>query len=136
MILRGGGREFELRPVAYQFPAEQRNEWDANWLVMYLRVGGFACTDPFLLTAEARELGEWLAAPEGDLRFTEPNLTLEATEGAGGGVDLCIRLAAECRPPGGEGAVIRMAISREDLRAAGEGFLGELAAFPVRRCGG
>ncbi len=136
MILRGGGREFELRPVAYQFPGEQRNEWDANWLVMYLRVDGFACTDPFLLTTEARELGEWLAAPVEDIRFTEPNLTMEAAAGPDGSVALCIRLAAECRPPGGAGAVIRMTIAREELRAAGEGFLEELAAFPVRLCGG
>lgn len=88
MLLRGrDGSELELTIEGWQFPAESRDPWDANRLMVTVRVvaphGAWQVSDPCLSTGEAVRLAGWLvAAAAGDRRaiadgLEEPNLTLE-----------------------------------------------------------
>ena len=92
MILRGRDlSEFELRVVGYQFPDIVGDEWDANWLVVEIRVAPvderpWRSIDPSLLTWEVERLSNWLealasgrAVEEGE-DFVEPNLRFEVVQ--------------------------------------------------------
>src|SRR3712207_3835953 len=85
MLLRGReGNELELALVGYQFPDENTDPWDSNWLLVSVRVlgpeGSWDVVDPCLTTWEAKRLVSWLihaAAHDPASRpmtFTEPNL--------------------------------------------------------------
>ena len=58
------GNELELRVVGYQFPDDDTDPWDSNWLLVSVRVvspaGTWEVVDPCLTTWEAKHLVRWL----------------------------------------------------------------------------
>src|SRR5438270_404583 len=67
VLLKGRqGTELELRIAGYQFPHEQFDPWDSNWLLVSIRVvapqGTWEVVDPSLTTWEAHQVVHWLAA--------------------------------------------------------------------------
>lgn len=67
MLLKGAdGSEIDLRLTRYQFPEITDEKWDANWLMIALRVqapqGSWHTVDPALLTWEVQELADWFEA--------------------------------------------------------------------------
>lgn len=132
------GLEFELRPVAYQFPDPTGFAEDANWLQVLVRIETWQRTDPCLTIGEVHELASWLAAQGNgqdtiqELRFLEPNLSMAVSARAGGRVELRIHLAAECRPPDPFPANLHYILNPRDLLAAAMELRAELNAFPVR----
>ncbi|MGI8982946.1 MAG: WapI family immunity protein [Acidimicrobiales bacterium] len=152
MLLRGSeGNELELAIVGYQFPAEERDPWDSNWLLVSLRVlapqGSWSVTDPCLTTWEAARLVSWLAHAGGrepspaSMAFDEPNLTVVARSVAGMPYRVVIRagFALELRPPwarslvaGSDDLTVDLEVGRDDLARAAASLLDDLARFPQR----
>ena len=151
MLLRGSeGNELELAVVGYQFPDEERDPWDSNWLLVSVRVlapeGSWAVVDPCLTTWEAKRLVSWLvhaAAREPSvvpMTFTEPNLTVVAgpVAGAPDRVQVRARFALELRPPwahqvaGTDNLTVDLEVRRGDLARAAASLLSDLVAFPQR----
>src|SRR6476469_4979347 len=109
MRLKGAdGSEIELHLTCYQFPEIMNEYWDANWLMISLRVqapqGSWHTIDPALLTWEVQELAGWLEALASNqtaiqpIEFTEPCLAFAVTDQSGDTVNLQVRLAYEFRP--------------------------------------
>jgi hypothetical protein len=151
MFLRGAeGNELELRIAGYQFPDEERDPWDSNWLLVSLRAlspeGTWAVEDPCLTTWEAKRLVSWLvhaAAREPSavpMTFTEPNLTVVAGPVAGDPDAVHVRasFALELRPPwahtvaGSDNLTVDLEVRRGDLARAAASLLSDLVQFPQR----
>ena len=151
MLLRGAeGNELELAIAGYQFPDEERDPWDSNWLLVSLRVlspeGSWAVEDPCLTTWEAKRLVSWLvqaAAREPSavpMTFTEPNLTVVAGPVAGDPNRVHVRasFALELRPPwahtvvGSDNLTVDLDVRRGDLARAAASILTDLIQFPQR----
>jgi len=93
MIINGlNDQTVEIRITNYQFPNETQDEWDGNWLNIYLKVksdlGNWQTIDPSLTTWEMNELIDWFNMLSKDiapkhlrLNFTEPNLSFELLKG-------------------------------------------------------
>ena len=89
MIFNGiNNQTVEIKIINYQFPNEIDDDWDNNWLNIYLEVksdvGNWQTIDPSLTTWEVNELIDWFNTLSKDelpkylmLRFTEPNLSFE-----------------------------------------------------------
>jgi hypothetical protein len=152
MLLRGReGNELELAVVGYQFPDEERDPWDSNWLLISVRVltpqGSWSVVDPCLTTWEAKRLVAWLvhaaardpaAVP---MTFTEPNLTVTArsrTSRPPLRVHVRACFALELRPPwlhnvaGSDNLCIDLDVERSDLARAAASLLADLMAYPQR----
>jgi hypothetical protein len=82
------GQEVELKILGYQFPTNFDNDWDANWLRIYLKVkskvGHWQTVDPSLTTWEVKRLIQWFADLSldkeidfTDMAFVEPNLSFQ-----------------------------------------------------------
>jgi len=151
MLLRGReGDELEVGIVGYQFPDEERDPWDSNWLLVSVRVlapaGGWAAVDPCLTTWEARRLVAWLVlAATRDpssvpMAFTEPNLTLTARSRSSAPLRVQLRacFALELRPPwahlasGSDNLCVDLDVERGDLACAAASLLSDLVRFPQR----
>jgi hypothetical protein len=148
MILRSDRdqSEFELRLVDYQYPHIENEYWDANWLFVSIRVtspiASWTHTDPCLMTAEARDLANWLGdvafnrQSRTRLFFIEPNLSFEFV---GRDADICeLRLyfALESSPPGIEAYsdefFLSFTMTAEALRLAANQLCASLRSFPIR----
>lgn len=151
MLLRGAeGNELELAIAGYQFPDEERDPWDSNWLLVSVRVlspeSTWAVEDPCLTTWEAKRLVSWLvqaAAREPSavpMTFTEPNLTVVAGPVAGDPNRVHVRasFALELRPPwahtvsGSDNLTVGLDVRRGDLARAAASLLTDLVQFPQR----
>lgn len=151
MLLRGReGNELELGLVGYQFPDEERDPWDSNWLLVSVRVlapeGSWEVVDPCLTTWEAKRLVSYLihaaahdpaAAP---MTFTEPNLTVTARSRTSAPTRVHLRacFALELRPPwartasGSSNLCVDLDVERGDLARAAASLLADLVDFPQR----
>ena len=151
MLLRcREGNELELGIVGYQFPDEQRDPWDSNWLLVAVRVlapeGSWEVVDPCLTTWEAKRLVSWLvhaatrdpsAVP---MTFTEPNLTVTARSRTSAPLRVHVRacLALELRPPwartvaGSDDLCVDLDVERHDLARAAASLLADLVRYPQR----
>jgi len=151
VLLRGQeGNELELGLVGYQFPKEERDPWDSNWLLVSVRVlaaeGSWDVVDPCLTTWEAKRLVSYLihaaahdpaAVP---LTFTEPNLvvTVRSRTSAPLRVHLRACFALELRPPwarmaaGSGNLCVDLDVERGDLARAAASLLSDLVQFPQR----
>jgi len=99
------GDSLRLRLLGYQFPNDENDEWDSNWLIVEGRAAldgkSWEFRDPCLLTWEAANLADWLelvarrAEAVGPLSFIEPNLEFELASD----VQVRVLLNNECRPP-------------------------------------
>jgi hypothetical protein len=151
MMLRGQeGNELELGLVGYQFPDEERDPWDSNWLLVAVRVlapeGSWEVVDPCLTTWEAKRLVSYLIHAAGHdpasrpLTFTEPNLTVTARSRTSAPLRVHLRacIALELRPPwvrtvaGVNNLCVDLDVERADLARAAASLLSDLVAFPQR----
>jgi hypothetical protein len=151
MLLRGReGNELELRLVGYQFPDEERDPWDSNWLLVSVRVlapeGSWDVVDPCLTTWEAKRLVSYLihAAAHDPLAvpmtFTEPNLTVTARSRTSAPLRVHVRacFSLELRPPwvrsvaGTNNLCVDLDLERDDLARAAASLLSDVIAFPQR----
>lgn len=151
MLLRGHeGNELELALVGYQFPDEERDPWDSNWLLVSVRVltpeGSWAVVDPCLTTWEAKRLVAWLVHAAGrdpsavPMTFTEPNLTVTARSRTSAPLRAHVRacFALELRPPwahtaaGSDNLCVDLDVDRGDLARAAASLLMDLVKFPQR----
>ncbi len=151
MLLVGReGNELEVGIVGYQFPDEERDPWDSNWLLVAVRVlapeGSWAVVDPCLTTWETKRLVSWLvhaaardpsAAP---MIFTEPNLTVTARSRSSAPLRVHVRacFALELRPPwspnitGSDDLCVDLDVERGALARAAASLLSDLVGFPQR----
>ena len=151
MLLRGReGNELELGIVGYQFPDEERDPWDSNWLLVSVRVlapeGTWEVVDPCLTTWEAKRLVSWLihaaahdpaAMP---MTFTEPNLTVIARGRTSAPLRVHVRacFALELRPPwartaaGSNDLCVDLDVERGELARAAASLLSDVVKFPQR----
>jgi hypothetical protein len=87
MLIESDGSWFRMRIIGYQFPENEHDVWDSNWLIIAGRVcidgREWQFADPCLTTREAQCLAGWLdalsrgAAPDPTFGLTEPNLQFE-----------------------------------------------------------
>jgi len=99
----------DFRITNYQFPKTIDDEYDSNWLLIYLKVeskvGNWQTIDPSLLTREVEELIDWFNVllynkepKDVILNFIEPNLSFELLENANELTKFRIKFDLESRP--------------------------------------
>jgi len=110
MIFNGiDNQTVELRITNYQFPDKKCEDWDGNWLLIYLNVksnvGHWQTIDPSLTTWEVKELIDWFTDLSNNkilknkcLVFTEPNLSFEHIGYRKHKCLIKLRFALESRP--------------------------------------
>ena len=143
------GNELELQVVGYQFPDDDTDPWDSNWLLVAVRVASSAGTwevvDPCLTTWEAKHLVRWLvnaAARDPAVAaatFSEPNLVVTARSKPTDANRVLLRAAfqLELRPPwargsGGAELSVELDVGRAALARAAASLLADLVRFPQR----
>jgi hypothetical protein len=143
--------EVELQLVHYQFPDNDNDEWDSNWLIVSVRVvapvATWTASDPCLTTIEVHNLANWLAdqalgrSTNSQIVFTEPNLSLEVVGRKGDAFDLRFYFSLECLPPtvemdyddeDTEEFFIPLIVSTSGLRHASNQLCREIQQFPIR----
>ncbi|MDL2309401.1 hypothetical protein LJC53_07455 [Bacteroidales bacterium OttesenSCG-928-C03] len=104
------GQKVELKIVNYEFPDKNNDEWDDNWLNIYLNVtsevGNWQTVDPSLTTCEVGELINWFETflqrekpVLRELSFMEPNLSFELLDCKSDGLTMFrIKFDLESRP--------------------------------------
>ena len=155
MLLAGlEGNELELRVVGYQFPGDDTDPWDSNWLLVSVRVvspaGTWEVVDPCLTTWETKHLVRWLVAivrepgaardpSAGPVTFSEPNLVVSARAKPADPNRVLLRAAfqLELRPPwargsGGAELSVELDVGRAALARAAASLLADLVRFPQR----
>ena len=161
MLLNDPASSVDLRPVRYQFAAVRGDAFDDNWLVIAGTVttpeGGWAFTDPCLLTGEARQVSAWLravaagtvavTAPDADgelapdASFIEPLVAFSlAGRSEGGTAVIRIHLSLEAAPPWQQGDdragihqyVVEVRMDAAALLDAADQWDLSLASFPPR----
>jgi hypothetical protein len=147
MILFDGSNRLELKIVAYQFPGQNRDEYDNNWLLVLISVdhpkGSWTSIDACLLTWEAERLAKWLrllaegSNVENEKDFIEPNLRFEILNAPNRKLRVYFEL--ECRPTwapadgaGMDDLWIDFDPKQMDLRAAADSLDEDLKKFPQR----
>jgi len=140
------GQEVEFKILGYQFPNIVDDEWDANWLRIYLNVksdfGHWQTVDPSLTTWQVEQLIKFFGdlsqdkeVGDPEMTFTEPNLSFHFIDKTSGTKTILIKFDLESRPPPGDDDkeyFIIFQFSNEDLtNIAGELTI-ERDKFPVR----
>ncbi|MCU1460411.1 MAG: hypothetical protein JWO37_486 [Acidimicrobiales bacterium] len=143
------GSELALRPLRYRWPDVRDDPWDANALIVDVRVvsghGAWHVEDPCLTVFEAIRLARWLAAVAvGDSRasaagLVEPNIELSVGSLTAHRVRLRATVELESRPPwlasSGPGAAdltVDLDVERAALVDAARDLADELRPFPLR----
>jgi len=111
MIFNGiNNQTVEIKITNYQFPNETDDDYDKNWLNIYLKVrsdvGNWQTIDPSLTTWEIKEIIDWfnmlskgLISKDLELNFIEPNLSFELLENGNGSLKMFrINFNLESRP--------------------------------------
>jgi hypothetical protein len=140
---------FHLRIVGYQFPENEQDEWDSNWLRIHMAVvlpqGDWSLTEPFLLTYEVSRIADWFdaiadhAQAANELEFVEPNLRFEVMNLADKATYLRVHFGLECLPPWvgknehGTGDVFAdFRVSNINLHETAESLRLQLSLYPRR----
>jgi len=148
-IHAANGSSFHLKVVSYEFPEQEDEKWDSNWLKIHMAVrlpqGSWSVTTPFLLTYEIEDLANWFddvvthTQTENEIGFTEPNLSFDVIKTTHGAICLRIHFAIECLPPwanrtkyGTEDVFADFPLSEIDLRSAAEALRSQLTLYPQR----
>ena len=150
MRLHGkNGSELEMRPIRYRWPDARDDPWDANALLVDVRIvsdrGAWHVEDPCLTTFEARRLARWLAAVAvGEARasaagFVEPNVEVQVLAITPFRVQLQATVELESRPPWLESSgpgrgdlVVDLDLDRSSLIDAARDLADDLREFPLR----
>lgn len=139
----------KLEIVDYEFPEQETEEYDSNWLMIRLDVthpnGNWSVTNPCLLTYEVIYLAEWLDGildgkkDDRGIRFIEPGLEFDLT-GSNESVNKYLRVTfhMELRPPWAERPYddgkpwVEFPLAEIDLRKASAQLREQLKQFPKR----
>jgi len=136
---------FEFKVANYEFPQNEMDEYDSNWLIIAgnAAINGktWRFRDPALLTFELKWLGEWFekwACCDGgdvEIGFTEPDLSFSITPER----KLTVHFELESRPSwkassiaGQEDLFIEFDVSQNELSAAAAQVWKMLNLFPRR----
>jgi hypothetical protein len=140
------GQQVELRILGYQYPTGVSDDWDKNWLRIYLDVksdvGFWQTVDPSLTTWEVRELIEWLNNLSQDrnvefteMIFVEPNLSFDLLEKSESLKTIQIRFDAESKPQSADESqdyYVTFQFSNKELETIARDLSHELSRFPMR----
>jgi hypothetical protein len=140
------GQEVELKILGYQFPTDFDNEWDANWLRIYLKVksnvGHWQTVDSSLTTWEVNELIAWFSDLShsksielSEITFVEPNLSFQLSEQTEDQKTIEIKFDLESRPQFAEDEkeyFIVFRFSNTELSIIARELTIELQKFPIR----
>lgn len=140
------GQQVELRILGYQYPTGVNNDWDENWLRIYLdvkcNVGFWQTVDPSLTTWEVHELIEWFSnlSQNREVKFTEiifvePNLSFVLLEKSENLKTIQIRFDAESKPQSADEDseyFVNFQFSNQELAKIAVDLNDELSKFPVR----
>jgi hypothetical protein len=140
------GQQVELRILGYQFPTETIDQWDKNWLRIYLnvktKVGHWQTVDPSLTTWEIQELIGWFnnlsqgkEVEYTEMIFVEPNLSFELLKKSENFSTIQLRFNAESKPQSADEDKeysVNFQFSNEELETIASDLNNELSKFPVR----
>jgi hypothetical protein len=141
------GDSFEIQILGYEFPGNNQDEWDSNWLQIKIFAVSqqveWTASDPCLLTWEAEKLEKWLRTAYAQeeravLEFTEPYIAFALVSGPRGkAIRVYLRawlLPTRAPEPGKHMDAITMdfPLSELDLDQAVHSLKGQLAQFPRR----
>lgn len=147
MILVNELNRFEMKFVGYQFPGDNFDVYDNNWLLVSISVdhpsGSWKTTDACLLTWEAAGLAEWFRdiadgqEVESEESFMEPNLRFEIDND--NNRKLRVYFELECRPDwapsdgaGMDDLWVEFEINSRDISAAADAIEKDLIRYPQR----
>jgi hypothetical protein len=133
--------ELKMEVIGYQFPAFEKEPYDADWLNIKIQVkhpkGNWKAIDPCLLTFEIKQLIEWFEkiceekGVEKHLYFTEPCLEFEILKDK-----LRVFFSHKFAPPWikdyTEEFFIDFTVSQPELKRAAQNLQRELERFPIR----
>ncbi|MBL7737710.1 MAG: hypothetical protein JNK14_00700 [Chitinophagaceae bacterium] len=140
------GQEVELKILGYQFPTSFDNEWDANWLRIYLNVksnvGYWQTVDPSLTTWEVDQIIKWFSALSQnqevehlEMTFIEPNLSFQFLDKTSDTKTIQIKFNLESRPQPADDDkeyFINFHFFNKDLATIANELSIEHSKFPVR----
>ena len=147
MLIAGkDGQQVDIKILGYQYPDNSNNEWDANWLRIYLNVksnvGQWQTVDPSLTSWEFKQLTEWFAdlasdkkTIQNEITFTEPNLSFYIIKKPGDRKIIQIRFDLESRPQSSsddKDYFIDFNFSKQDLATISADLKKEYDKFPIR----
>jgi hypothetical protein len=138
--------EFELRLIDYQYPHIENEYWDANWLLVSIRVNSPVASwthiDPCLMTVEVCDLANWLGdvaynrQSRTRLHFIEPNLSFEYVTRDAGICERRLYFSLESCPPGIEAYsdefFLPFTVTTGGLLLAANQLCASLRSFPIR----
>ena len=136
----------DFRITNYEFPKITNDEYDDNWLLIYLKVksklGNWQTIDPSLLTSEVKELIDWFNTlvqnkhPKYvNLSFIEPNLSFELLENVSDNSKFKIKFNLESKPKSAkedEEYYVDCIADKQELKRIVEELEKELAKYPPR----
>jgi hypothetical protein len=145
-IIGKDGQEVELKILGYEFPNETRDEWDSNWLRIYLIVksnlGSWQTVDSSLTTWEFKQLADWFKdlsenkeVEYSDMTFVEPNLAFELIERGEKTKTIQLRFDYESKPKSADSDkdyFINFQFTNDDLAKIATESRNEYDKFPVR----
>ena len=147
MIISGqNNQSVELKVAGYQFPDEKSDEWDANWLRIYLNVkadiGHWQTIDPSLTTWEFQSLVDWFRNLIEDVQidslrisFTEPNLAFKLLSSTESTRKVRIEFDLESRPQSvsrEDECFVDLVLEHQEVLKVSEDLAAELQKFPER----
>ena len=148
-IRTDNGSSVYLEVLGYQFPDKANEEWDSNWLTIYMAVtipkGTWSVSQSFLLTYELGLIADWFDAVadhtqvENEIGFVEPDLWFEVINPTGTELYLRVHFGGDCMPPWidrserwAEDVFADFSLSEIDLHAAAESLRSQLRLYPQR----
>lgn len=146
IILGTNNQSVELKIGNYEFPNSYDNEYDANWLLIYLNVksemGNWQTIDPSLLTWEFQKIIDWFIslsenqAGEKLLEFIEPNISFELLNNTiSPRKRIKIMFDLESKPKSAKEGVdyfVEFEADNTELKMIAQGLKNELAKYPLR----
>ncbi|MDR0443872.1 MAG: hypothetical protein LBH44_10740 [Treponema sp.] len=135
----------ELKIIGYQFPEILDDEWDSNWLNVYINVKSIKkywnVTDPAITTFELRSLIYWLKnisenkiIKNRNMNFTEPNISFQLMNEFGSDIKrIKINFRMEFSPlKKGTECDIELTANNTQLKNYAEKLEYELSEYPER----
>ena len=140
------GQEVELIILGYQFPNDFDNEWDANWLRIYLKVksnfGNWQTVDSSVTTWEIYKLIQWFhdlsinkRTADPDMTFVEPNLAFELIDKTDESKTIQLRFDLESKPQSADDNkeyFINFQFLNQDLVIISKELSVQYGKFPIR----
>lgn len=140
------GQEVELKILGYQFATNFDNDWDANWLRIYLKVksdvGHWQTVAPSLTTWETKQLIQWFAnlsqdkeVEFADLTFVEPELSFQLLDKTKDTNTVQMNFDLGLRPQSADDDkeyFVVFQFSNHDLATIAKDLTAEYEKFPIR----